>query len=90
MQQSPPSCPIIAVLHKEVDSNVNSKLIYLIQEKIEDTLLVAFMQKSLMPRLSNWYSVDTTTVLIELHASVFFLLRIWGRDDSTFGDKDAV
>ena len=43
-----------------------------------------------MPRLSNWYSVDTTTVLIELHASVFFLLRIWGRDDSTFGDKDAV
>ena len=45
MQQSPPSCPIIAVLHKEVDSNVNSKLIYLIQEKIEDTLLVAFMQK---------------------------------------------
>ncbi|WVZ79304.1 hypothetical protein U9M48_026900 [Paspalum notatum var. saurae] len=31
-------------LHKEVDSNITSKLISLMQEKIEDTQLVAFMQ----------------------------------------------
>ncbi|RLM69081.1 hypothetical protein C2845_PM17G00050 [Panicum miliaceum] len=40
-------------LHKEVDSNVNSKLIYLIQEKIEDTQLVAFMQKMFDAKVTN-------------------------------------
>ncbi|CAL5041817.1 unnamed protein product [Urochloa decumbens] len=40
-------------LHKEVDSNVNSKLISLIQEKIEDTQLVAFMQKMFDAKVIN-------------------------------------
>jgi len=40
-------------LHKEVDSNVNSKLIYLIQEKIEDIQLVAFMQKMFDAKVIN-------------------------------------
>ncbi|XP_066378085.1 nuclear intron maturase 4, mitochondrial-like [Miscanthus floridulus] len=40
-------------LHKEVDSNVTSKLISLIQEKIDDTLLVAFMQNMFDAKVIN-------------------------------------
>jgi retron-type reverse transcriptase len=40
-------------LHKEVDSNVTSKLISLIQEKIDDTQLVAFMQNMFDAKVIN-------------------------------------
>ncbi|CAD6338964.1 unnamed protein product [Miscanthus lutarioriparius] len=40
-------------LHKEVDSNVTSKLISLIQEKIDDALLVAFMQNMFDAKVIN-------------------------------------
>ena len=40
-------------LHKEVDSNVISKLILLIQERIEDTQLVAFMQNMFDAKVIN-------------------------------------
>ncbi|XP_062229317.1 nuclear intron maturase 4, mitochondrial-like [Phragmites australis] len=40
-------------MHKEVDSNVTSKLISLIKEKIEDTQLVAFMQDMFDAKVIN-------------------------------------
>nr|CAB3470930.1 unnamed protein product [Digitaria exilis] len=40
-------------LHKEVDSNVNSKLISLIKEKIEDTQLITFMQNMFDAKVIN-------------------------------------
>ncbi|XP_021304929.1 uncharacterized protein LOC8083490 isoform X1 [Sorghum bicolor] len=40
-------------LHKEVDSSVTSKLISLIQEKIDDTQLVAFMQDMFDAKVIN-------------------------------------
>ncbi|CAN6216233.1 unnamed protein product [Urochloa humidicola] len=40
-------------LHKEVDSNVNSKLISLIQERIEDTQLVALVQNMFDAKVIN-------------------------------------
>nr|CAB3468490.1 unnamed protein product [Digitaria exilis] len=40
-------------LHKEVDRSVNCKLISLIQEKIEDTQLVAFMQNMFDAKVIN-------------------------------------